>query len=840
MTPRPSEEAGTRPSSERKRRRLRRSVLSRFVIREVAAPTALGFLAYTFFLLLRAVFSLSEQIFVRGLAGSDALRILGASVPHVVVLTIPMSFLFGVLIALGRMNSDNEIVALQAGGISLGKLLRSVLLLGLLLSLGNAYLTLEVLPAANRSLRAIKAKVLQQGTTLGQIEARVFHDEFPNILLYVQDVDRSSGYWKGVVLFDRSVPGAERLVLAQRGRLVTAEAAAATRPEGQPSPTSEGAAEGSSEPWLLLEDVVTHQFDPRKPESYKRDRNQIQLLRLFPSGGDQRMSISLGERERSTPELLQQMQGALSSGAHHESAARTRRLATVELHKRLAIPFACLAFALIGLPLGIGSRSSTRGRGFVLSIMIIMLYYVLLNHGELLSREGRIPAWLGPWLPNIILAALAYPLLFRMGRWLGGRRRGAGPVSALVFALRRLGTVFGKLIPRPSSRMAAQEATGKIPVVLQGRRRVVRFPALLDRYVFTRLLVPLMGVLATTVGLYVIVDLGDKIDEMAKHHATLGIFVTYYLNFIPQIVLDVAPLAVLIAVLVLLTLLERRLELTVLKAAGISIFRVAVPIVLLAATMAALLFSLEETVVPEANRKVRYYLAVIKGQDPSHAYSAPDRQWVFSRDGHALYNFLRFDPSRRELIGLTEYRFDPGTFDLLSVMYADSVAWRNGSWVASHGWVRVIRADGSDEFRKLGRPVEAGIPESPHYFAQEYRSPGELSLLQLRLYIRRLQDSGYRPTPLMVRWYQKVTYPLSALIMVLLGLPYGLNRGGGRKATPMVGVGLAVVLGVVYFVLVAILGKMGEAGILPPVVAAWSPVLLALLYSINRLTTVRT
>ncbi len=840
MTPSQTKGEESRPGGIRPDPRLRRSVLSKFIIREVAAPTALGFLAYTFFLLLRAVFSLSEQIFVRGLAGSDALRILGASVPHVVVLTIPMSFLFGVLIALGRMNSDNEIVALQAGGMSLGRLLRSVVLLGLILSLGNAYLTLEVLPKANRSLRALKAKVLQEGTTLGQIEARVFHDEFPNILLYVEDIDRASGYWKGVVLFDRSVPGAERLVLAQRGRLVTAEAAAAG---GRPSPASpKVAAEESSEPWLLLEDVVTHQFDPRKPESYKRDRNQIQLLRLFPSEGDQKMSISLGERERSTPELLQQMKGSLrGSDSHSESGVRTRRLATVELHKRLAIPFACLAFALIGLPLGIGSRSSTRGRGFVLSIMLIMLYYVLLNHGELLSREGRIPAWLGPWLPNMILAVVAYPLLRRMGRWLGERRRGLGPFSAIVFVVRRIGSMFGSVFsPAADSKVAHQEVTGKIPVVLQGRRRVIRFPALLDRDVFTRLLVPLVGVLATTVGLYVIVDLGDKIDEMAKHHATFGIFVTYYLNFIPQVVLDVAPLAVLIAVLVLLTLLERRLELTVLKAAGISIFRVAVPIVLLAAMMVGLLFSLEETVVPQANRKARYYLAVIKGQDPSHAYSAPDRQWIFSRDGHALYNFLRFDPSQRRLIGLTEYRFDPGTFDLLSVMYADRVAWQNGSWVASHGWVRVMRADGSDEFRRIGQPVEAGIPESPQYFAQEYRSPGELDLLQLRLYIRRLQDSGYRPTPLMVRWHQKITYPLSALVMVLLGLPYGLNRGGGRKATPMMGVGLAVVLGVVYFVLVAILGKMGEAGILPPVVAAWSPVLLALLYSVNRLTTVRT
>ena len=823
-----------------RRRRLRRFVLDRFIVREILGPTFLGFVTYTFFLMLRAVFSLSEQIFVKGLSGADALRILGASMPHVVVLTIPMSFLFGVLIALGRMNSDNEVIALQAGGVALRRILRPVLLVAVLLSAGNAALTVWVLPRANRSLRELKLRLLQQGTTLGQIEPRVFHDEFPNVLLYVKDMDRTSGYWRGVLLFDRSVPGQDRLILAQRGRLVTPAAGSEGSP---PSPTAlrgEEAGAGGESPWLLLEDVVTHQFDPRKPESYKRDRNRVQLLKLFPGNRGQRMTISLGDRERDTLELWRRIQSTPSAWRGETAQARRVRLATVELHKRLAIPMACLAFALIGLPLGIGSRTATRGRGFVVSVTIIMLYYVLLNHGEVLSREGRIPPWVGPWIPNLVLLMVAYPLLARMGRWLGERRRGAGVLSGAASLARHGLRLLGSLLPRRKE-ARPRAATGKIPVALRGGRRVLRFPAMLDRYVLLRLLSPLLGVLATTVGLYIIVDLGDKIDEIAKHHATFGIFVAYYVNFVPQVVLDVGPLAMLIAVLVLLTMLERRLELTVLKASGVSVFRVAVPILLLAATVAGLLFSLEEMVVPDANRKARHYLSMIKGREPAgRSYAAPDRQWIFSRDGLALYNSLRFDTARQEIIGLSEYRFAPDGFRLASVTYADRVVWRDGSWIAMHGWVRRIHADGTDDFRWIEHPVELGIPESPHYFAQEYRSPSELDLVQLRTYIRRLQDSGYRPTPLMVRWHQKITYPLSALIMVLLGLPYGLNRGGGRRATPMVGVGLAIVLGVVYFVVVAILGKMGEAGILPPVVAAWAPLTLAILYSVNRLTTVRT
>jgi lipopolysaccharide export system permease protein len=115
-----------------------------------------------------------------------------------------------------------------------------------------------------------------------------------------------------------------------------------------------------------------------------------------------------------------------------------------------------------------------------------------------------------------------------------------------------------------------------------------------------------------------------------------------------------------------------------------------------------------------------------------------------------------------------------------------------------------------------------------------------MSFGELKTYINELQDSGYRPSRLIVRWHQKITYPLSALILVLLALPFGLNRSGGR-ATTMQGVAIALALGIGYFiVLVAILGKIGEADILPPIIGAWSPVLLAFLLALNRMTTLRT
>jgi lipopolysaccharide export system permease protein len=117
--------------------------------------------------------------------------------------------------------------------------------------------------------------------------------------------------------------------------------------------------------------------------------------------------------------------------------------------------------------------------------------------------------------------------------------------------------------------------------------------------------------------------------------------------------------------------------------------------------------------------------------------------------------------------------------------------------------------------------------------------PGEMSIGELGLYINELVESGYRPSNLIVRWHQKLTYPLSAFVMVLLALPFGLNRGG-RRVTTMQGVAVALGLGIGYVILVALFGKLGEVDILPPLLGAWAPFLLAILFAINRLTSLRT
>jgi len=807
------------------------TTIDRLMLREIIPPTLLGFMTYTFLVVMRGIFNLIEQILVRGVAMRDALEVLLITLPHIVVLTIPMSFLFGVLLAVGRMNMDNEIVAMQAGGIAARRLLRPIVALGVLLALLNGYLYLVVIPGSGRELRELKFRLFAEAKNLGRIEAGVFHEQLPNVLLYLRDADHDSGEWQDVLFFDSSDPGEERLTLAKRGRMVTAGVDARATTGQMPE----------VEQWIRLEDVVTHQFSRSNPETYRINRTKSQLFRPNTSGGGQvRFRLAMGERE--TWELIDFLRGGkLRSFEDREDPLNKtdieveRRHAAVELNKRLAIPFACVVFAFLALPLGVGSRSGGRGRGFVVSVGVVLFYYLVNNQGEMMAMEGKVPPWLGVWLPNIVLMAVALFLMRRMGRWLGDREKPENPVSRLVKMLR------GLWVRRPSAEARGQAAsphTGSIPVQVQRRRYATRFPALFDRYIVRRLLPPILLVIFSTALLYVVADLSGNVEDMARNRVPAGVILAYYANLVPQVFLDVTPFALMIAVLILLTLLERQQEMTALKAAGISLFRLTIPVLLIAAVAAAGLWILGEAVVPNANREAQRLLDRIKGRETTRTYRASDRQWLLSRDGESLYNFLRYDDPSDTLIRFTMFRIDED-MELNFYLFSRRVRFLDGAWIADSGWFRQIFPDGTDEFKRITAPMKLEIAEEPGYFGQEYRRPSEMSVGELASYIRELIDSGYRPSKLIVRWHQKFAYPLSAFVMVLLALPFGLNRGG-RRVTTMQGVAVALTLGIFYFMLTALFGRLGEVEVLPPVIGAWAPVVLAMLFAVNRLTTLRT
>jgi len=184
--------------------------LDRYLIREVLGPLALGFLVYTFMLLIRFLFDSAEMIIRRGLPVSIVGELLLYSLPSIVVLTIPMSLLFGILIAVGRLASDSELVAMRSCGISLLSLYRPILLVSAALAAVNAFLMLDLLPRGNHALQQLRLTIITE-TVSRQVEPRVFYPEFEGSLLYVFEMPKGEDRWRGVVLA-QSVPGSQNRI----------------------------------------------------------------------------------------------------------------------------------------------------------------------------------------------------------------------------------------------------------------------------------------------------------------------------------------------------------------------------------------------------------------------------------------------------------------------------------------------------------------------------------------------------------------------------------------------------------------------------------------------------
>src|ERR1043166_3878138 len=178
-------------------------ILTRYIFKEMLGPTALGFSFYTFIILMRQLFDFAGMIIKRSLPISTVGKLLLLSIPHIVVLTVPMSLLFGILIAVGRLSADSEIVAMRALGISTRTIYRPVFLFSFLMFVLSLYLMNVVLPRGNTQLNQLRAEVFTSSIEK-EIKPRVFYAEYENLVIYVNDIDPATGLWKGVFVSDSS------------------------------------------------------------------------------------------------------------------------------------------------------------------------------------------------------------------------------------------------------------------------------------------------------------------------------------------------------------------------------------------------------------------------------------------------------------------------------------------------------------------------------------------------------------------------------------------------------------------------------------------------------------
>jgi LPS export ABC transporter permease LptG len=516
----------------------------------------------------------------------------------------------------------------------------------------------------------------------------------------------------------------------------------------------------------------------------------------------------------------------------------------MEIHKKFSIPIACLVFALVGLGLGLTSRKDGKLASFVLGIGVIFAYYVVMFTAQAMTKGQMVPAWLAMWIPNLVLGALGVLLLASRTRSVDQPIRISLPALPAWLSLHRPGT---DVRPSGSPAMAGRAPGGgprrRVVLVIRVPQFSVWRPNLLDIYV-GRLYLRILGMAGLGMaGLFYISTFIDLSDKLFKGETTASTLLAYLAWATPQFLYYILAIAVLLSALVTVGLLTKNSELIVMRACGISLYRTAVPLLVFAALASAVLLGLEERVLAVSNRRAEQIRHVIRGGS-AQTFDVLNRKWLVGRDG-AIYHYQYFDPRLNELNGLSIFRFDPETHALSRRVYATRATWLPASgqgdpstaWEASGGgWIR--------EFGDAGAaPVYSPFDtrrlalESSDYFVTEAPEPDRMNYAQLKRYIDELSASGYNVLGKEVALQRKLAFPLVTLVMTLIAVPFAVTTG---RRGAMYGVGVGIVLALVYWTMISVFAAFGAGGLMAPWLAAWAPNLLFGAVALYLLLTVRT
>jgi LPS export ABC transporter permease LptF/LPS export ABC transporter permease LptG len=757
-------------------------ILTRYILSEVVSHAAIGVAVFTFILFTRDLGHILDLIVRNSAPLPSVLQIFAFTLPVAFTYTIPMGVLVGILIGLSRLAADSEITAMRASGIGVWSFLRVISLFAVvawLLALGNA---LYLAPASQAALGRLEDR-LKSSQVSFEVQPRVFYEGFPKLVLYVQDVKTAPGaaIWKGVFIADISTPAAPRITLARQGILVS---------------------EGPQTLHLHLTNGSTHETDPVSADHYQISTfDQTDLPIQIPQT-DSKDQEPAPAAELATWDLPAQ-------------AARAKKYARpwflIEFHRRFALPTSCLVLALVGIPLGLSSKKGGKSAGFVLTILLVFAYYLVTLVGVSLARQGRVSAGLGAWLANIAFFLAGAFLLWRAER--------------RPFELASLRGRWGFLNASLAERAKRLLRLGRREDAFQravSRRRVLSasFPMILDDYVLRDFLLYLTLIVASFLMLLQVFTLFELLGDILRNRISPVVVGEYLLNVAPFFLYNVTHLSILLAVLITLGLMQRSNEITAIKATGISIYRVIVPVLVVSVVLAAGLFFFDQFYLPHANKRQDALRNQIKGK-PAQTYLNPDRKWIFGQHS-SIYYYQLFDSDRNQFGNLSVFRFDPATFQLTDRVYADQAHWENRlqRWVCTQGWERSIRGSAIADYHTFDVATFAAISEPPGYFKKEVRQSSEMNYEELRRYIRDLQQSGFDVVRLRVQLQEKLAFPFNSLIMAVLAIPFALAAG---KRGAVAGVAAAVGIGVLYMTLSRLSESMGNVSQLPPVMAAWAP-----------------
>jgi len=356
--------------------------LERYLLREVsrAFAAAVGLAVGVLFVL--RIVEFVDLAFARGVPARLVGSLAGYIVPSYLETALPMGALLAVVVVFARLGSDGELLAMRASGLEIKQLAAPLVAFSIAVAILSLVLGVWTRPWANRGIERATYEMARTRLT-ASLRAGVFNAWFGGVILFVDELDSASGSMRNVMLAEEREEFGRKTIFASDGHVESNEDARTA--------------------YLKLRNgsLLTYHSSGKYHDKTDFDSLELNLdlseergLDLMDSGGPAAMSM---------PRLLQERRTRVARG---ESGIEE----TIELHRKLVLPAAALLLPFIGVPLGAVGRRGVKSRALLLSTIVVLLYYLALTGAVTIAREQMLPAPAALWLPNLLLATLAYVL----------------------------------------------------------------------------------------------------------------------------------------------------------------------------------------------------------------------------------------------------------------------------------------------------------------------------------------------------------------------------------------------------------------------------------------------
>lgn len=762
-----------------------RKLIARYIIGATLPYIFLSLLILTAVLFAQQAGRIAELALYANVPLSLLAEVAAALLPNVLILTLPAAVLAGIIIAFARMGSDSEIVAMRAAGLGTWSVLWPVLLIGLVVTGATTFIQLKEAPRAARDLK----KAALEGALRkldSPVEPRTFTTEIPGYVIYVRDGDKTLGSWGRVFIYSSQPDGAVRVVSARSGRI--------------------DASGDKSE--LVLNDAMATRLptsDGATPRSYVVER--LEQLRIAIRTGRAEILNRLNQSERTTEELdwsdLRQ-QAASGSPSERNEGQRV-------VQRKLALSVSPLLFALLGGAIGLRVRRGGRGIGVLLSMTVMVVYYLVSLLGESLARAGTLSPVTGAWAATALMLLLTLILLMSnrlsLDLW-RPRRSGKTPAMAPKY-----------LSHDPSARNVEGGGWG--------------FPSLLDTGLFRTLATSFVLGFTALVSVFIIFTLFELWRFIGSRNVAAKLVANYILFLLPLITVELFPATMLIAVLVTYAMLARHSEAIAWWASGQSVYRLMLPGLMFSLAAGAGAWVVQEQLMPYTNVRQDALRARIRGGE-ARAITGTGRQWLAATESNRLYSY-EFDEQHNTLNEIAVYDFQPDGVHLASLTTGSLAVWTTGNRI-------VIKDAETLSFHAMG--VERQVidrkelqAEPIQLFKSTIDKPSQLSAKGLSAYLTAVRRRGMETSALAVALQRKYAAPFSVVVMAFIGMPLALSFG--RKGA-VLALCAAVGVSVAYWGIGGGFQQLGNHGLLPPAVAGWSPPIIfaaAGTYILSRIRT---